>query len=303
MPDRERLLAEEAAGAVSLAGVLAQIPDQRWTDPSVTPQGWTPIIVASHVAAWLDECSRVLTAMTDGTWDPLTEAGETPDDVAAMNAEQADRAAAVTRAEAEQAIAAARTRARAAWEVLPEITSAAWSWFEETGPNHYAKHVHDLTAWLSGVGSDPEVGELLQTEAETWVACARLIDELATSRPHERDAQGWSVADVCHHIAGWMDRASAVVAHNAGWGSEWQPDPGRSTDDINAGFLAGSRELTFDATRLELEEARGRLRSALTTLSAPSKGAKRVFFDSTTEHYEEHQPTLQLFTGSDGSVA
>ena len=86
MPERDRLLAEEAAGAVALAGVLAQIPEERWAEPTVTPDGWTPIVVAGHVAAWLDECTRVLRAMAEGTWDAAAEPEETPASVAAMNA-------------------------------------------------------------------------------------------------------------------------------------------------------------------------------------------------------------------------
>ena len=293
MPDRDRPLAEESASAVVLAEVLTQIPDARWAEPSVTPEGWSPIVVAVHIAAWLDECTRVLTAMSDGTWDPATETEETPDSVAAMNAEQADRAAALTRTEAEEAIAAARTRTRAAWEALPELTPDAWSWFEESGPNHYAKHVHDLTAWLAGAPSDPEVGELLQADAEAWIPFAQLLEALD---PTVRDADGWCTADICHHLGGWMRLAADVVEQNTGWGP-------LNLDEQNATFLTESQTLSFDETRLTLEEARSRLRAALTALAEPAKRAKRAFHDSTVDHYEEHLPMLRRLTGSDGSVA
>jgi hypothetical protein len=293
MPDRDRLLAEEATGAVALAGVLAQIPEERWAEPTVTPDGWTPIVVAGHVAAWLDECTRVLSAMAEGAWDAAAEPEETTASVAAMNADQAERAAALTRAGAEEAIAAARTRARAAWEALPEITSEAWGWFEESGPNHYAKHVHDLTAWLAGTASDPEVGALLQADAEAWVPFAQLLESID---PAVRDAEQWSTVDVSHHLAGWMQQATEVVGRNEGWGP-------LVLDEVNAGFLAESRELSFGQARLALEEARSRLRAALTGLSEPAEGAKRAFHDSTVDHYEEHLPMLRRLTGSDGSVA
>ena len=293
MPDRDRLLAEEAAGAVALAGVLAQIPAERWTEPSVTPDCWTPIVVAGHVAAWLDECTRVLTAMTDGIWDPSAEAEETAASVAAMNAEQAVRAAALTRSGAEEAIAAARVRARAAWEALPEITPDAWSWFEESAPNHYAKHRHDLIAWLAGTLSDPEVGELLQADAEAWVPFAQLLEPID---PSVRDDEGWSTVDICHHVAGWMLLAADLVERNVGWGT-------LATDEINAGFLSESRDLAFGEARLALEDARALLRAALSGLPEPAARAKRAFHDSTVEHYEEHVPMLARLTGSDGSVA
>ncbi len=293
MPERDRLLAEEAAGAVALAGVLAQIPEERWSEPTVTPDGWTPIVVAGHVAAWLDECTRVLRAIAEGTWDAAAEPEETPASVAAMNAGQAERTAALTRSGAEEAIAAARTRARAAWEALPEITAEAWSWFEESGPNHYAKHVHDLTAWLAGTASDPEVGELLQADAEAWVPFAKLLESID---PAIRDAEEWSTVDVSHHLAGWMQQAAEVVRRNEGWGP-------LVLDEVNAGFLAASRDLSFGQARLALEEARSQLRAALTGLSEPTEGAKRAFHDSTVDHYVEHLPMLRRLTGSDGSVA
>jgi hypothetical protein len=293
MPDRDRLIAEEAAGAVALAGLLAQIPDERWAEPTVTPEGWTPTVVAGHVAAWLDECTRVLSAMAEGTWDAAAEPDENPASVAAMNADQAERAAALTRAGAEEAIAAARTRARAAWEALPEITAEAWSWFEESGPNHYAKHVHDLTAWLAGTASDPGVGALLQADAEAWVPFAQMLESID---PTIRDAEAWSTIDVSHHLAGWMGMAADVVRRNEGWGS-------LAMDELNAGFLAESRELSFGQARLALEEARSELRAALTSLSEPAEAAKRAFQDSTVDHYEEHLPMLRRLTGSDGSVA
>jgi len=65
MPDRDRLLADEAAGAAAFDAVVARIPDDRWSDPTVTPDGWTPVVLAAHVAGWLDECSDVLEAMRE----------------------------------------------------------------------------------------------------------------------------------------------------------------------------------------------------------------------------------------------
>ena len=168
-----------------------------------------------------------------------------------------------------------------------------WSWFEESGPNHYAKHVHDLTAWLAGTASDPEVGALLQADAEAWVPFAQLLESID---PAVRDAEEWSTVDVSHHLAGWMRQAAEVVGRNEGWGP-------LVLDEVNAGFLAESRDLSFGQARLALEEARSRLRAALTGLSDPAEGAKRAFHDSTVDHYEEHLPMLRRLTGSDGSVA
>jgi hypothetical protein len=291
MPDRERLLADEAAGAVTFGAALARAPEDRRTEPTVTPDGWTPIVLAAHVAGWLDECSGVLEAMIAGTWDP----DEPADPVEAINRAQVSRAAAMTWSEAEEAVAAARVRARVAWEALPEITPDAWSWFEESGPNHYAKHVHDLTAWLGGETSDPDVGRLLQDDAEGWVAFASLVDAVAD--PTVRNEVGWSIVDVCHHVAAWSLRGAECIEHNAGFGPPWETDADVGTDEVNAGFLAASRSMTFAEARRGLDDARARLRAGFTALGEPTAGAKDVFRECTVEHYDEHTPMLRLLSG------
>ena len=248
------------------------------------------------MAGWLDECSEVLEAMGAGTWDPRRA---DPDPVDDDQRAQASRAAALTRADAEALVAAARVRARAAWTALPELTPDAWSWFEESGPNHYAKHVHDLTAWLDGVTSDPDVGRMLQDDAEGWVAFGALVDGID---PSVRDAEGWSIADVCFHVAAWFDRGADCVEHDAGWGPPYETDADLPTEEVNAGFLARSREMTPDEARRALEEARERLRTAFTVLAHPSEGSKDVFKECTVDHYAEHEPMLRRLTGSGGSV-
>lgn len=296
MPDRARLLEDEAAGAAAFDAVLGTIPDHRWNEPTVTPDGWTPIVLVAHVAGWLDECSEVLEAMRAGTWDP--NAPEEP--VEMLNARQASRAAALTRSHAQVLVAAARVRARAAWSALPELTPDAWSWFEESGPNHYAKHVHDLSAWLAGTASDPRVGAMLQDDAEAWVSFGALLEAVD---PSARDAEGWSVTDVCFHLAAWFGKGADCVEHGAGWGPPWEIDADRPTEEVNAAFLARSRAMTLEQARVALADARDRLRAAFSAQTDPSDGVKDVFKECTVDHYAEHVPMLRRLTGSEGSVA
>ena len=296
MPDRGRLLADEEAGARSFDQVVERIPPERRTEPTVTPDGWTPVMMLGHVAGWLDECTRVLGEMRDGSWGASQEPDETDESVAERNAAQVARAAALTWSEATEAVAAARVRARAAWKALPEITSDAWSWFEESGPNHYAKHIHDLSAWLAGDPSDPDVGRLLQADAEGWVGFARLLETVPD--PTARDDEGWNVIDMCHHVGEWMNRAAVCIEHNAGFGAPWEPEADLPTDEVNARILAASRDLSFGEARLELDGARDRLRGALAALARPTGPAKEAFQESTVEHYDEHRPMLRRLTGS-----
>ena len=296
MPDRQRLLDDEAAGAAAFDVVVATIRDERWSDPTVTPDGWTPVVVLAHVAGWLDACSDVLEAMRAGTWDP-----DAPDEpVETINARQASRAAALTPSQAEARVAAARVRARAAWEALPELTPDAWSWFEESGPNHYAKHVHDLSAWLAGATSDPDVGAMLQDDAEGWVRLGALVDAVD---PSVRDAEDWSTVDVCFHMAMWFERGAECVEHGAGWGRPWETDADLPTEEVNAGFLSRSRGMTLAEARTALNDARDRLRAAFSAQTRPSDAVKDVFKECTVDHYAEHVPMLRRLTGSEGSVA
>ena len=43
---------------------------------------------------------------------------------------------------------AARVSARLRFGSLTRITPEAWSWFQESGPLHYAEHAADLRDWL-----------------------------------------------------------------------------------------------------------------------------------------------------------
>jgi hypothetical protein len=190
-------------------------------------------------------------------------------------------------------------RARAAWEALPEVTSEAWSWFEESGPNHYAKHVHDLSAWLAGEASDPQVGGMLQDDAEGWVTFGALADALD---PSLRDSEGWSVTDVCFHMAMWFDRGAECVEHGAGWGPPWETDAALPTEEVNARFLARSRAMSLPEARTALDDARDRLRAAFSAQPHPSDAVKDVFRECTVDHYAEHVPMLRRLTGSPGSV-
>jgi hypothetical protein len=50
--DVEGLLAEEEQGWLELTDVLGDVPPERFDEPSVTDEGWSPKDVMYHVAAW-----------------------------------------------------------------------------------------------------------------------------------------------------------------------------------------------------------------------------------------------------------
>jgi hypothetical protein len=172
------------------------------------------------------------------------------------------------------------------------VDAAAWTWFEESGPMHYAKHVHDLTAWLDGGGGDPEVGRLLQEEQTAWVPFATAVEAVPPARRDEPDAEGWTLTSALHHLARWVELAVEGLDRNAG-----TDGGGRSVDELNDGFLREAAETTYDEARLRLEDARWALRRGLAALPVPSADAKRAFFEDTTEHYAEHEPMVRRLLG------
>ena len=293
--DRERLLVEERAGWRALQEALEAVEPGRRIEPSVTPDGWSVDNTLHHVGAWLDLCGDVLERIGAGSWDPATAPEESPDFVDRWNAEQVERARALTSDAVDAFVARARERALAAFEALPDLDRDAWSWFEESGPMHYAEHVHDLVAWNAGVVSDPQMGPLLREETDTWVAFAAVLDAVPAARVTEQGQDGWSTHDAVHHLASWIGLAADAVAKNR----YWYPGPIPAPDDViearNLRFLDEGRGVEPAAARESLERARTRMRAALSALAEPSTEAKRTFELNTTEHYREHLEAVQRF--------
>ncbi len=162
----------------------------------MTPEGWSARDELVHVAAWLEDCARVLGLIGAGTLRRRDgrggdgrlrgpgERGATPSGRRTMPA-----------AAARSVLGEARVQARDAFAALEEVDALAWGWFEESGPLHYAKHGHDLAAWAAGSRSDPEVGPLLQEETDAWIVFVAALDGVPVTAPVDAPP-GWSVADV-----------------------------------------------------------------------------------------------------------
>jgi hypothetical protein len=295
--DRERLLADEGAGWERFREVVEAIPPERADDPTVTPDGWSPKDTSFHVAAWLELCADVCERIAAGTWDPSTAEEETPDFVDRVNAEQFTRARAMTPHEVEERLARARERARTAFAELAEMTADAWGWFEESGPMHYAKHVHDLAAFTAGVASDPDVGRLLQAETDAWLELTAALDAVPSGAYTTEGADGWSPRDALHHLVRWLELSASAVEANRYWYEGGMPAPDAVIDEKNEAFLLEAETADVAQLRLELERVRSRMREALSALTAPSSEAKRTFELNTIEHYAEHVATFRGAVG------
>jgi Mycothiol maleylpyruvate isomerase N-terminal domain len=141
-PNVDELLADEDRLWLELTEVFGDVPPERFDEPSVTPEGWSPKDVMYHVAAWADEAATVLGRIAAGT-----HTGADPD-TQALNEEWFEMGRGLDDDVVRIRFAKGRTAMRQAFTKLPEVDAAAWEWFEESGPRHYQEHLPDLRTFL-----------------------------------------------------------------------------------------------------------------------------------------------------------
>ena len=141
-PNVDRLLADEDRLWLELTEVFGDVSPERFDEPSVTPEGWSPKDVMYHVAAWAGEAATVLRRIAAGT-----HAGGDPD-TEALNEEWFEMGRGLDDDIVRIRFAKGRTAMRQAFTRLPEVDADAWEWFEESGPRHYEEHLPDLRAFL-----------------------------------------------------------------------------------------------------------------------------------------------------------
>jgi Mycothiol maleylpyruvate isomerase N-terminal domain len=302
MVDGERLLEDERLGWHRFGQAIAAVERGRRTEPTVTPDGWSVDETIHHVGAWLELCADVLGRIAAGTWDAATAEEERSGFVDRWNAEQVRRGRALTSDAVDAFISRARDGAVSAFASLDHPTRDAWSWFEESGPMHYAKHVHDLVAWSSGTDPDPEIGGLLQAESETWLRLAAAFAAVSSERLTEIGDDGWSTHDAVYHLAAWIGLAATAVRDNHYWYPGPIPAPAEVIESRNLRFLEEGRRVDPAAARRSLDDARSTMRDALSALAEPTVEAKRTFEMNTTEHYGEHLQAVQRFLRGGGEA-
>jgi hypothetical protein len=145
--DVDGLLADERARWEALRAAFDDVPEQRFEEPGLTPEGWSPKDLLFHMVGWMNECSAVLERERAGT--PPPEGGVDTD---TRNSNFFRASQAMSAEDVRAAVDPARERMIANFMTFDEVTPRAWEWFEESGPIHYAEHEKDLRAWIERVG-------------------------------------------------------------------------------------------------------------------------------------------------------
>jgi hypothetical protein len=140
--DVDALLADEERGWLALTQVFGDVPPDRFDEPSVTDEGWSPKDVMHHVAAWSEEAAKVLGRIAAGTHR------EGDPDVQALNEEWFEAGRGLDDDVVRIRFAKGRVAMRQVFSQLTEVDATAWEWFEESGPRHYAEHLPDLRSFL-----------------------------------------------------------------------------------------------------------------------------------------------------------
>lgn len=143
--EAERIAAEEDAAWLELHATFELIPPDRFEEPRLTPEGWSPKDAMFHVAAWCAEAANQLEEMRLGTYvDPQIISDE-------KNREWFEISKGLDAPTVRAEFHASRTKMRHQWSALSEGTppnADAVEWFEESGHLHYRGHRADLLTWL-----------------------------------------------------------------------------------------------------------------------------------------------------------
>ena len=140
--DVDGLLADEERGWLALTEVFGDVPPDRFDEPSVTDEGWSPKDVMYHVAAWSEEAAKVLGRIAAGTHR------ESDPDIQVLNERWFEEGRGLDDDVVRIRFAKGRGAMRQVFSKLTEVGADAWEWFEESGPRHYEEHLPDLRSFL-----------------------------------------------------------------------------------------------------------------------------------------------------------
>ena len=147
--------------------------------------------------------------------------------------------------------------------------------------------------------------ELLAQEDEAWAelrATFDRLDEEQCERPGFTD-DGWSVKDLCWHIAGWCAYAVDAMEQIAAGTYEDVP---LDVEALNREWFELSQKVDAATARTELAASRNQMLAELQVLPELTPDALEWFEESGHLHYREHARDLagwvEELTGDSGSA-
>ena len=133
--------------------------------------------------------------------------------------------------------------------------------------------------------------ELLERDDLGWTDLRSLIDGLTPAQLEERGYQeDWSVKDLMAHIGSWYAEAGIMLERmRMGTYIRERLD----VDGLNSQWFETWRDKDLSTVKTELMAARARMLEEWDRLADVDDEARRWFYESTAEHYEEHMPRLR----------
>lgn len=146
MTDARPLLAEEDASWRAICAAFDRVPHDRFEEPALTPEGWSPKDAMFHVAGWMGECASHLERMRLGVAEAREETRET---IERQNRAWFEISRAMSPPRVRERFEESHRRMVEAFGALDGLSPEAVEWFEESGALHHRKHIADLERFLS----------------------------------------------------------------------------------------------------------------------------------------------------------
>jgi uncharacterized damage-inducible protein DinB len=147
--DSLRRAAKEAAEQGAWTDINALIdaaPFERLELPGVTPAGWSVKDTMWHVARWCEDAADGFERMRAGTFE---DEWEDDQETEALNQTWFEESQELDLATVRAAWFDQRSAMLRGFAAMPQLTSTAEEWFDESGAIHYEKHLIDLRPWLA----------------------------------------------------------------------------------------------------------------------------------------------------------
>ncbi|HVF09009.1 MAG TPA: hypothetical protein VNC60_10565 [Actinomycetota bacterium] len=146
MIEADRLLAGEDASWRAICAAFERVPHDRFEEPALTPDGWSPKDAMFHVAGWMAECASHLEAMRLGAAEATEETRET---IERQNRAWFEISRTMSPKLVRERFDEARRRMVQAFGAFSEPPPEAVEWFEESGALHHRKHIADIERFVS----------------------------------------------------------------------------------------------------------------------------------------------------------